>query len=195
MLEWVLDDLKAQPENVIVVTQKEFGINGPFRKVELNGFTDGPACTAMEAFKHIEPTEELVVVNCDQRILDLNGEEIQKHAKINNLDGTIGVFYSNKPHNSYVNVDQDHLVAYVKEKRVISNLATNGLHYWAKASFFYDSCIEMIQKEDRVNGEFYISQSYNYLIARGYRIGAFHFNMHFPIGVPEDLNNFIRLGV
>lgn len=196
MLQWVLSDIKdVKDDDIIVVTQKSFGITGRFRTVNLEGFTEGPACSAIKALDLVDSSEELFVINCDQRMLDFRPFDISKFAKINDLSGVLGVFYSTKPHNSYVNIDQDNLIAYVKEKRVISNVATTGVHYWRKSSFFKDSCLEMMENEDRVNGEFYISQTFNYLINKGHKVGPYYSNMHFPIGVPEDLNNFIRLGI
>lgn len=193
MLDWVIVDMignENDTKDIVVVTQKSFGIKGNFKIIELEGFTNGPASTAYKC--GVDPDEELIVVNCDQRIFDFNANKIASFAKLNGLDAVIGVFNSWKPHNSYVNIDQDNLIAYVKEKRVISNIATNGLHYWSKASLFYESYKKMEERNDRVNGEFYISQSFNYLIHAGYRVGPYYFNFHYPIGTPEDLNNFIK---
>lgn len=196
MLEWVVEDMQPiKLENIIVVTQRNFNVKGNFKKIELDKFTWGPACTALEALCVVEPEEELIVINCDQRLLDFNPIRLSNFAKFNGLDAIIGVFPSNKPHNSYVNVDQDNLIAYVKEKRVISNLATNGLHYWKHSKLFRESCTRMINCDDRVNGEFYISQTFNYLINDGYRVGPYYFNFHYPIGTPEDLNNFVKMGI
>ena len=199
MLEWVISDIGAaggiNKENLIVVTQKAFNIKGDFTTIELNGFTEGPACTAMKAMDMVRFDEELIIVNCDQRMLCFSPNELTLFSKINGLSGIIGVFHSHKHHNSYVNIDQDNLIAYVKEKRVISNLATNGLHYWKYAQLFESSCSRMIKNNDRVNGEFYISQTYNYLIKDGHRIGPYYFNFHYPIGIPEDLANFVKMGI
>jgi len=197
MLDWVIKDMGAtRSEDIIVVTQKSFNIKNRANVIfELGGFTDGPASTAMEAMILVDPDEELIVVNCDQRLLDFNPVKISEFAKFNGLDSIIGVFPSNKPHNSYVNVDQDNLIAYVKEKRVISNLATNGIHYWSKSKLFIESYKDMINSNDRVNGEFYISQTFNYMIKRGCRVGPYYFNFHYPIGTPEDLNNFVKMGI
>jgi hypothetical protein len=64
------------------------------------------------------------------------------------------------------------------------------LHYWKEGKFFVDSAEEMIAKEDRYNNEFYIAPSYNYLIKQGKKILPYFFNLHFPIGTPEDLKSY-----
>ena len=78
----------------------------------------------------------------------------------------------------------------VKEKIVISNLATNGLHYWKHGKYFVKSAEEMIAQNDRYNGEFYVAPTYNYLIKDGKKVLPYFFNLHFPIGVPEDLEKY-----
>lgn len=197
MLEWVYEDVGGYqyPEDIIVVTQKVFNISGNFKKIELDHYTNGPACTAIESLSLINLDEELIILNCDQRILDFNPYKISQFATINNYSAVIGVYNSLKEHNSYINLDKDYLVSHVKEKRVISNISTNGVHYWKKSSLFKDSYFSMVKRNDKVNNEFYISHSFNYLIDLNYRVGAYHFNLHFPIGIPEDLDNFIKLGV
>jgi hypothetical protein len=134
--------------------------------------------------------DELIITNCDQIIKDWNKESFLSYAR--NYDGVLGCFISNKPHNSYVMINDSNLVVDVKEKKVISNLATNGLHYWKKAKYFFESVDKMISNKDTTNGEYYVAPSYNYLINSGYKIGIFMFNQHFPIGTPEQLKNYLN---
>jgi len=76
------------------------------------------------------------------------------------------------------------------EKEVISNIATNGIHWFRRGSDFVRGAEKMIEADDRVNGEFYIAPSVNYLIAEGLKVMPFFFNLHFPIGTPEDLQKY-----
>ena len=45
----------------------------------------------------------------------------------------------------------------------------------------------MIEANETYNNEFYIAPSYNYLIKNGKKILPFFYNLHYPIGTPEDL--------
>jgi dTDP-glucose pyrophosphorylase len=157
--------------------------------IEIDYTTDGPACTCYLFKDLINMEDELIITNCDQIIKDWNKESFLSYAR--NYDGVLGCFISNKPHNSYVMINDSNLVVDVKEKKVISNLATNGLHYWKKAKYFFESVDKMISNEDTTNGEYYVAPSYNYLINNGYKIGIFMFNQHFPIGTPEQLKNYL----
>jgi len=133
--------------------------------------------------------DELIITNCDQIIKDWNLSNFSKFSK--NYDAVLGCFLSNSPKNSYVRIGIDNLVTEVKEKQVISNIATNGLHYWKKAKYFFDSVKEMVDKKDSTNGEYFVAPTYNYLIHKGQKVGIFMFNQHFPVGTPDDLKFYL----
>lgn len=155
-----------------------------------NSLTEGPACTALIAKDEISSETPLIIVNCDQVILDFNLDHIEKFSKTTECDGFLGCFLSSSKKNSYVKLDPNGEVCDVKEKIVISNIATNGLHYWKRGSDFVSSAQEMIGANDRYNNEFYVAPTYNYLIKKGAKILPYFFNLHFPIGTPADLNHY-----
>jgi dTDP-glucose pyrophosphorylase len=152
--------------------------------------TEGPACSALVAEEYIDNDEPLIIVNCDQIIWDFNPLYIEEFVKVTDTDGFLGCFLSSSKKNSYVKVDPNGEVVEVKEKVVISNLATNGLHYWKHGKYFVESAKEMIAQNDRYNGEFYVAPTYNYMIKGGKKVLPYFFNLHFPIGVPEDLEKY-----
>ena len=47
------------------------------------------------------------------------------------------------------------------EKNTISNNATVGIYFWKKGSDYVKYAEEMIQKDIRVNGEFYVCPVFN----------------------------------
>jgi choline kinase len=158
--------------------------------VTTESLTEGPACSALLAKDYINNSTPLIIVNCDQIIKDFEPNFLKEFVESTNCDGFLGCFLSSSKKNSYLKVDPNGEVVELREKVVISNLATNGLHYWKEGKFFVDSAEEMIAKEDRYNNEFYIAPSYNYLIKQGKKILPYFFNLHFPIGTPEDLDLF-----
>jgi NDP-sugar pyrophosphorylase family protein len=161
--------------------------------VIIDELTDGPARTSYFAKQYLNVDDPLIVTNCDQVIFDLDVDRLSLFAGKNSADGVLGTFYSNSPKNSYVRLNDDGLVTQVKEKEVISNYATNGLHFWTKGSYFFDSCDEMFSRNDRVNNEFYVGPSYNYMINKGKKVIHYFFNEHFPIGIPQDLEKFKKI--
>jgi dTDP-glucose pyrophosphorylase len=96
---------------------------------------------------------------------------------------------------SYARIDDRGTVLEVREKVAISDLATVGIYFFAKAAYFIDAAIDMIARNDRVNNEFYTCPVYNYMIAQGQRVGVYEIAqsaMH-GLGVPEDLDAYIQL--
>jgi NDP-sugar pyrophosphorylase family protein len=157
--------------------------------------TDGPACTALLAEKYINNNAPLIIINSDQIVLDFNIEYFRAFAKNADADGVLGIFLSNNPKNSYVRLNSAFKIIETKEKEVISNFATNGIHFWKRGSDFVNSASQMIKDNIRTNNEFYIAPSYNYLIKENKKILPFFYNLHFPIGTKNDLDFFVKNGI
>lgn len=163
--------------------------------IEIDKLQDGPAKTCYLSKQHINQEESLIIVNCDQIIFDLNLKHFIEFAKKYNADGLVGTYYSNSPKNSYISLNDDGSVKQIKEKEVISNYATNGLHFWTKSFDFYNSCDKMFDRNDTVLNEFYIGPSYNYMINSDKKVLQYFFNEHFPIGIPGDLEKFKKMNL
>lgn len=179
--------------NIIDNIEKHLSKNISIQYIIIDALTDGPARTSYFSKTYIHENDPLVVTNCDQIIFDLDLKNLQSFARKNSADGVVGTFYSNSPKNSYIRLNDDGLVTQIKEKEVISNYATNGLHFWEKSFYFFNSCDQMFSKNDKSNNEFYVAPSYNYMINNGKKVIQYFFNEHFPIGIPEDLEKFKKL--
>lgn len=179
--------------NIIDNVKKHLFRSSFVEYIIIDKLTDGPARTSYLTKQFIDQNTPMIVTNCDQIIFDLDLDKLQSFAKKNLADGVIGTFYSNSPKNSYVRLNDDGLITQVKEKEVISNYATNGLHFWTKASHFFESCDQMFSRNDKVNNEFYVAPSYNYMINDGKKVIQYFFNEHFPIGIPQDLEKFKKI--
>ena len=123
---------------------------------------------ASEAVCMVEP---LIIANCDQIFSwDQTVFETWANAAYDGkMDGAIFVFprpQVNSQAYSYAKVDDNELVVSTAEKEVISDLATTGVHYWAQAHDFFRAARQMISKDIRTNGEFYIAPVYNENIAQ-----------------------------
>lgn len=154
--------------------------------------TEGPACTAMLLSEHINSDQELVITNCDQ-IMHWDPEIFLGTAR--QYDGCVVTYHTDTPKNSYARIDRRGLVREIREKQVISNVSLNGIHYWKKGSDFVASARTMIRLQDRAsNGEFYIGPTYNYMIEQGKKVGIHHIpnQQHHAVGVPEDLERYLR---
>jgi dTDP-glucose pyrophosphorylase len=158
-----------------------------FKVYTVKEVTNGPACSALLAKELINNESPLIIVNCDQIIHDFDYQKIVEFSRIKGSDGLLGCFISDSSKNSYVKLNSSGEVIDVKEKIVISNIATNGLHYWKYGMDFVSSAEAMIEACETYNNEYYIAPTYNYLIMDGKKVLPFFYNMHYPIGTPEDL--------
>ena len=77
------------------------------------------------------------------------------------------------------------------KKKPISDNATVGIYYWSKGKDYVSCAEEMIQKNIRVNNEFYVCPVFNQLIERKGKIKIHEVNKMWGLGTPEDLITFI----
>ncbi len=207
MIARVMDNLKVPGARFVLIARREHLEQEPetvrallargdvdFLPIDL--VTEGAACTVLTARKLWDPNAPLLIANCDQ-IVDFDCSEYVADAITRRLDGSILVFRdpTRDVKWSFARLTGDGLVDEVREKVAISDLATVGLYYFAKAGEFAASALDMIVRNDRVNNEFYVCPVYNYAIADGARVGVFEVSqdaMH-GIGTPEDLTAFIAL--
>ncbi len=158
--------------------------------VPVHGLTQGAACTVLLAGEYIDNDEPLIIANSDQ-LLDVS---IQPFAESDLWDGWMIVFRAGGSKWSYARCDDHMYVREVAEKMEISELATAGIYYFRHGSDFCAAAREMIRKDIRVGGEFYVAPVYNELILAGKQIRAYKIDpsqMH-GLGTPEDLRAYTK---
>lgn len=161
--------------------------------VVLESLTEGTACTILSAHSLINNETPLLVANSDQ-LVDIQMTDFVDDAVRRSLDGSILTFEdkTRDPKWSFAKTDEDGFVEEVREKEAISNRATVGIYLFSQGKYFVDGAIDMIVKNDRVNGEFYTCPVYNYLIDEEKRIGIYDIDrrsMH-GLGTPTDLQAY-----
>jgi NDP-sugar pyrophosphorylase family protein len=160
--------------------------------IEIDYITEGPAASALLAKEYVNNDSELIITNCDQIMNWISHCFIEYVNSRYEMDGMVVTYSSNTNKNSYIKLDENGYGIKLAEKEVISNDSLNGIHYWKKGKYFVESAENMINKNIRVNNEFYISTTYNELIQSGKKIGAYKLaeGKHIPVGVPEDLKKY-----
>lgn len=161
--------------------------------VPVKHVTEGAACTVLLAREHIDTPEPLMIANSDQWV-DVDIEQYLD--ALADRDGLIMTMRANHPKWSYAAVDGSGRVARVAEKDPISEEATVGIYSFAHGQDFVRGAQQMIEKQLRVNQEFYVCPVYNELIGWGakigvYPVGALGKGMH-GLGTPEDLELFLK---
>jgi NDP-sugar pyrophosphorylase family protein len=166
--------------------------NNKFEVVQINGMTEGAACTVLTATKHINNDDEMVIANSDQYIeKSIDSFVDVAHAK--GADGLIMTFKASHPKWSYARTDKKGRVLEVAEKKVISGDATVGIYYFKKGSDFVKGAEAMIHKNIRSNNEFYVCPVYNELVLDGKAIYIDEIDQEkmYGLGTPEDLAMFL----
>ena len=156
--------------------------------------TDGAACSALLAKYSINNDDPLLIADCDA-IMRWDAEKFNKAIQDLEHDGLLVTYNTNRPQNCYLSLDENGFVTRAAEKEVISNISTNGICYWKRGSDFVRSAEKMIAANKRVNNEFYISQTYNELIAEGKKIVTYHIEAseHWSVGSPQDLDIYEKM--
>jgi HAD superfamily hydrolase (TIGR01509 family) len=159
--------------------------------IQLDGITEGAACTTLLAKDLINTDEPLVIANSDQYV-DWNSNECMYSFSADEIDAGILTFKSHHPKWSYARLDESGFVAEVAEKKVISENATVGIYYWSKGRDYVKYAEQMISKNIRVNNEFYVCPVFNEAIADGKKIKIKNVESMWGIGTPEDLEYFLK---
>lgn len=164
--------------------------------IELDGLTEGAACTVLTARDHIDNNNPLMIANSDQYI-DAAIDSYVDSMAARGLDGLIMTMQADDPKWSFAALDAQGNVIRVAEKKVISTHATVGIYNFRRGADFVRGADQMIARHLRVNNEFYVAPVYNQLIAEGTRIGIHDIgsegNGMYGLGIPSDLDAFVAL--
>lgn len=162
--------------------------------IPINEITQGAACTVLLSRNYIDNDDRLMIANCDQ-FVDISIEDYLSSMDISNVEGLIMTMKANDPKWSFVGLDSNNMVTRVVEKEVISDEATVGIYNFRRGCDFVRAAEDMIMREERVNGEFYVAPVYNQLIRNGHRVGIFNIgsesNGMYGLGIPKDLEFFL----
>lgn len=159
--------------------------------VQVDGITEGAACTTLLAADLINTDEPLVIANSDQFAV-WNSNTFMYSVSADNIDGGILTFKATHPKWSFARTDERGFVAEVAEKKPISDNATVGIYYWKKGSDYVKYADYMIANDTRVNNEFYVCPVFNEAIRDGKKIRIYPIEKMYGLGTPEDLNTFLQ---
>lgn len=159
--------------------------------VQVDSLTEGAACTTLLAKELINNDEPLLMANSDQ-FVEWNSNECLYAFTADGVDGGIVTFRATHPKWSFAKLGDDGFVTEVAEKNPISDIATVGIYYWKKGSDYVKYAEQMIEKNIRTNGEFYVCPVFNEAIGDGKKIRVKDVPKMWGIGTPEDLNYFLE---
>ena len=204
MIQRVVENLDFDCEYIFLVRKQhlekyeglrntlEMITNKRMKIVEVDSLTEGAACTALLAKKHIDNDESLLIANSDQ-IVEYEPQNFKSLIELTSLDSIVWCFNDVHPKWSFVKTNSRGFVIQVAEKKPISNIATCGIYWYRKGSDFVKSAESMIRKNIRVKNEFYIAPVYNEMINSGKTLIPFYVHKMHGIGTPEDLSRYLSI--
>jgi dTDP-glucose pyrophosphorylase len=201
MIQVVVDNLNIKANYIYIVQKKHrekynldtlLNLLTPECKiVEVDGLTEGAACTALLAKEFIDNDAPLFFANSDQ-FVEWDSNEFMYKMNETDADGGIVTFEATHPKWSFAKIDDKGLVTEVAEKNPISNIATVGYYYWKHGSDFVKYAEQMIDKNIRVNNEFYVCPVVNEAVGDNKQIRTFNVEGMWGLGTPEDLKYYLE---
>ncbi len=201
MIQLVVENLNIDARHIFVVQKEHYEnynlkhllnlISPGCKIVQVDGMTEGAACTTLLAKEFIDNDEPLIFANSDQ-YLDWDSNEFMYSMEADGIDGGMLTFTATHPKWSFAKTNEDGLVTEVAEKKPISDIATAGIYYWKHGKDYVKYAEEMIEKDIRFNNEFYVCPVFKQAIEDGKILKTFHFDGMWGIGTPEDLRTFLE---
>ena len=201
MIQVVVENINVDAKHIFVVQKSHYekynlktvlnNITPDCEIVQVDGVTEGAACTTLLAKEFINNDQPLLMANSDQ-FVEWDSNEFMYSMVGDNIDGGMLTFRSNHPKWSYAKLNDDGFVTEVQEKNPISDIATVGIYYWAKGSDYVKYAEQMIDNDIRVNNEFYVCPVFNEAIADDKKLKIFDIEKMWGLGTPEDLNYFLE---
>lgn len=197
MFEWViLNMLEPQVADFTLVVRPDVAanidakrlermVNRPVRIVKVDSVTGGAAETVLRGLATLPHRGSVVTANSDQLVKgSLRGlyEIVPAYS-----GGCILTMRANDDRWSFVGFDDSGSPSVVVEKEVISEIATVGIYAFAGRDVLQCAIEEMLDRDVRTNGEYYLAPVYNILLGQKLSVG------HLEIGTLEE--EIIGLGV
>lgn len=204
MVAWALESLESlmpQVSRVVFVVLREheegYGVSGMLRSlagpaaevVVIDQVTEGQLCTVMAGLPRVELDEDVLVASCDTYIRS----DLQRDIAARGPDchGIISVADMPGDRWSFARTDDTGRVVEVAEKERISDHASTGLYYFSSGRELLETAEEMVRREEKTRGEYYVIPVYQKYIDRGWRVEVSVAQGMWDMGTPEALRSFV----
>jgi NDP-sugar pyrophosphorylase family protein len=168
--------------------------------LELTDRTEGQACTCLLAESHIDVDEPVLVAPCDCAVL-CDENRLEKMVA-NSTTDAIAFTFVNHPHANrnplqygWVSAGKDGLVTSAVCKKhpageVRRAHGITGMFWFRRAGLLFDSIRELMRRDARVNGEFYLDSVLPLLIEGGQCVRALDAQHYICFGTPDDVRTY-----
>lgn len=175
--------------------------------IGIDGITAGQACTCELAFKHanLNPEHPVMISACDNGVY-YDSEKYRKLLDNDDVDIIVWCFSNNATSRLYpqmyawLDVDENEEKENGRIKRVSikkpftdgteNKYAIIGTMLFKKGRYFEEGLVEIYKHNLTTNGEFYVDNMLEPLIAKGYKCHIFNTTNYLCWGTPNDYKTY-----
>lgn len=216
IIQWIIDGMYPGEKNILFVCRKEHldAIDGmeeqlytiaPTAEIYAidNWVKKGPVYDVLLASDRIEDEEPAIINYCDF-YMSWNWPDFKKQLEIRNPDGCIPCYTGFHPHlmvpkNFYASckVDDNNNLLEIREKYSYEKDKTKALHspgnyYFKNGAILKKYCKKLIDSGQELNGEYYASMPYNYMVEDGLTVWVpANIDYFCQWGTPEDMKESV----
>jgi len=163
----------------------------------------GPALDVLKASKMLDYNGPVLVSYCDY-YMQWDYKAYKNKLEELDCDGSIPCYSGFHPHliperNLYgsCKVDDEDFLLEIKEKHAwhedkTKDLNSPGVYYFKDLSILKKYCTQLIEQNDHVNNEFYMSLPFNYLVRDGLKVWCpSNIDYFCQWGTPADLEEYV----
>tara|TARA_B100001057_G_scaffold500975_1_gene619381 strand:- start:1267 stop:2820 length:1554 start_codon:yes stop_codon:yes gene_type:complete len=160
----------------------------------------GPVYSVNYYQHHIEDNEQVIVNYCDFSMKwDFN--KFEQHVNETNCDGCVVCYTGFHPHMlgsdnyAFCKTNEDNNIIEIREKQPFTDnkmneYASTGTYYFKKGSYVKKYFKQLIEEDDNINGEFYVSLVHNHLTRDGLVNNVYEISHMLQWGTPLDLDMY-----
>lgn len=215
IIEWIVRKMYPNEKNILYICRKEhldadctiknmlLSICPTAKIVAIKDWEKkGPVYDIIKASEFIDDNNEVIINYCDF-YMSWNWENFKKDVQRRQCDGCIPCYSGFHPHlihknNLYASclVDKNDNLLEIREKFSFEDDKTKarhspGVYYFKNGAIMKKYCKELIKANNSLNGEFYASLPYNYMVRDGKKVWV-PVNVEYfcQWGTPEDMEEF-----
>lgn len=207
MIKYVLD-IFNNPEDVIFICNDKHLATTNMRDVLLKYCPSakiysvpkkscrGPVEVILKHIDKIDDSKEIIISYCDYGT-KWNYTKFLEEVRLAKLDGAIPCYTGFHPHmlgtDHYAYCHEENgFVTRIQEKKPFTHnkmdeLASNGTYYFKSKGLIEKYFQKLVDSNETINEEFYVSMVYNHLIDDGLKVSTFYIDYMLQFGTPYDL--------
>lgn len=197
---FIMNDKNAAETNILDVIER-FNLPNSQTKV-IPSHKLGPVYTVSHVFDWIDDEEQVVVNYCDFSIY-WNYQKFEEFINDTQCDGCVVCYTGFHPHMlgddnyAFCKTDKSNKILEVREKQPFTNnkmneFASAGNYYFRKGKYIKQYFRQMMDADSNLNGEYYVSLIYNFLIKDGLSSLVYEVPKMLQWGTPLDLDMYLK---